>query len=54
MFIILIILLCIALFTYLIILGSNMNKSEEERKMEDQEQIEYLRKIKEKKNNEYK
>ena len=52
MFIILICLLCIALFTSLIILGSSISKSELERKIEEQEQIEYLKKMEVK--NEYK
>lgn len=52
MFIILICLLCITLFTYLIILGSSISKSELERKIEEQEQIEYLKKMEVK--NEYK
>lgn len=42
----LIIFVLIGIFTYLIILGASMNKSEEERKLEDQEQIEYLRNYK--------
>lgn len=37
------------LFIYLIFVGSNLNKSEEERIREDQEQIEYLRNYKNKK-----
>lgn len=43
----------IAILFYLVILGSSMNKTEEERKLEDQEQIEYLKNyqiLKEKKN----
>lgn len=42
----LIIFILIAIFTYLIILGASMNKSNEERRLEDQEQIEYLRNYK--------
>lgn len=44
--IIFIILALIAIFTYLIILGASMNKSDEERELEDQEQIEYLKNYK--------
>ena len=33
----------------LFLMGSNMNKSEEERKLEDEEQIKYLRKYNENK-----
>lgn len=43
--IIFIILALVAIFTYLIILGASMNKSDEERELEDQEQIEYLKKL---------
>lgn len=42
----LVIFVFIAIFTYLIILGASMSKSDEERKLEDQEQIEYLRNYK--------
>lgn len=42
----LIIFVLIAIFTYLIILGASMSKSDEERKLEDQEQIEYLKNYK--------
>ena len=38
----LVITMLIAILFYLVILGSSMNKSEEERMFEDQEQIEYL------------
>ena len=44
--IIFIILALVAIFTYLIILGASMNKSDEERELEDQEQIEYLKNYK--------
>lgn len=40
--IIMIVGLLISAITYLIILGSNMNKSEEERRLEDEEQIKYI------------
>ena len=36
-------------FVYLILYGSSQNKSEEERKIDDQEQMEYLKKIEEQK-----
>ena len=42
----LVIFVFIAIFTYLIILGASMSKSDEERKLEDQEQIEYLKNYK--------
>jgi len=35
----------ISIFTYLIILGASKCKSEEEQRMEDMEQIEYLKKF---------
>lgn len=38
----------IALFIYLIIVGANKNKSAEEQKMEDEEQIKYLQNYKKK------
>lgn len=38
-----------AVFFYLIILGVNRNKTEEERKMEDEEQMNYLKDIENKK-----
>ena len=41
----------ITIFTYLIILGSNMNKTEDEKLREDQEQIEYLKNYRKKKEN---
>lgn len=53
----LIILVLIAILTYLIILGASMDKTDEERMIEDQEQMEYLinyRKIEENKNMEIK
>lgn len=53
MIMIILLFILIALLTYLIILGSNRNKTEEERKIEDQEQIEYLEKWRKRKN-EYK
>lgn len=37
-----------ALFIYLIIVGANKNKSVEEQKMEDEEQIKYLQNYKKK------
>lgn len=37
-----------ALFIYLIIVGANKNKSAEEQKMEDEEQIKYLQNYKKK------
>lgn len=49
--VILIILILIAIFTYLVILGASMSITDEERMIEDQEQIEYLRKYREKKEN---
>ena len=33
----------IALFTYLIIVGANITKSEEERQLDDEEQMKYLK-----------
>ncbi len=53
MVMIILLFILIALLTYLIILGSNASKTEEERKIEDQEQIEYLEKWRKRKN-EYK
>ena len=53
MIMIILLFILIALLTYLIILGSNANKTEEERKIEDQEEIEYLEKWRKRKN-EYK
>lgn len=49
--IVLAIFIFVALFTYLIILGASMNKTDEERKIEDQEQIEYLKKYRKEKEN---
>ena len=52
-----IILVLIAILTYLIILGASMDKTDEERMIEDQEQMEYLknyRKIEENNNMEIK
>lgn len=37
------------IITILIIIGENMNKSEEERKREDEEQIQYIKEYNEKK-----
>ena len=42
-----IILVLIAIFTYLVILGASMSKTNEERMIEDQEQMEYLRNYRE-------
>lgn len=53
MVMIILLFILIALLTYLIILGSNASKTEEERKIEDQEQVEYLEKWRKRKN-EYK
>lgn len=36
----------IGLFTYLIIVGGNMNKTQEERDLEDKEQMNYLKNYK--------
>ena len=44
--ILLVIFLLIGIFTYLIILGASIYKSDIEREIEDQEQIEYLRNLK--------
>lgn len=41
----------IAIFTYLIILGSSINKTEEEKLMEDKEQMKYLKNYRIKKEN---
>lgn len=46
-----IILVLIAIFTYLVILGASMSKTNEERMIEDQEQIEYLRNYREMREN---
>lgn len=43
-----IIFLSIAIFTYLIILGANRMKTAEEKEIEDQEQMKYLKNYKEK------
>ena len=40
-----------ATFMMLIIIGGNMNKSKEEQRLEDEEQMEYLRQYREKKLN---
>ena len=47
--IIAVIILILVAFVYLIIYGSSQNKSIEERKLEDREQMEYLRKYDEQK-----
>lgn len=52
--VIMIILFSIAIFTYLIIVGGNMNKSDEDREKENQEEIEYFKRLKEEEKNEYK
>ena len=44
--ILLVIFLLIGIFTYLIILGASINKSDIQREIEEQEQIEYLRNLK--------
>ena len=49
--ILLILIVIIALFTYLIILGASKCKSIEEQNTEDEEQMEYLRKYKKKGDN---
>lgn len=46
-----IILVLIAIFTYLVILGASMIKTNEERMIEDQEQMEYLRNYREMREN---
>ena len=46
-----IILVLIAILTYLIILGANIDKTDEERMLEDQEQMEYLKNYREKREN---
>ncbi len=46
-----IILVLIAIFTYLVILGASMSKTDEERMIEDQEQMEYLRNYREMREN---
>lgn len=46
-----IILVLIAIFTYLVILGASMSKTDEERIIEDQEQMEYLRNYREMREN---
>lgn len=43
--------LLIGLFTYLIILGGNKNKTDEEQRLEDEEQIKYLKNYKNKMKN---
>ena len=39
-------LLAIAFFTYILLIGANMNKTDEERENEDKEQLEYIRNYK--------
>lgn len=46
-----IIFVLIAIFTYLVIVGASMSKTEEERMIEDQEQMEYLRDYREMREN---
>lgn len=46
-----IILVLIAIFTYLVILGASISKTDEERMIEDQEQMEYLRNYREMRGN---
>ena len=46
-----IILVLIAIFTYLVIVGASMSKTNEERMIEDQEQMEYLRNYREMREN---
>ena len=46
-----IILVLIAIFTYLVILGASISKTDEERMIEDQEQMEYLRNYREMREN---
>ena len=46
-----IILVLIAIFTYLVILGASMSKTDEEKMIEDQEQMEYLRNYREMREN---
>ncbi len=41
--IIIVILIIIAILTYMIVLGGNMNKTQEEKYIEDKEQIEYIK-----------
>lgn len=54
MIMIILLMILIALLTYLIILGGSMNETTKERDLEDKEQIKYLKKMEEKKKNEYK
>lgn len=44
MIVIIIIIVIIAIFTYMLILGANKCKTDEERRLEDEEQIKYIRK----------
>lgn len=48
MIILFILLFLIALSTYLVIIGGNINKTECERKIEDEEQIKYIKSYKNK------
>lgn len=41
--ILLVVLFCIAISTYLIIVGGSMNKSNYEKELEDEEQMKYIR-----------
>ena len=45
MIVILIFMIIIGIFTYLLILGADKSKTDYERKLEDEEQIEFLRKF---------
>lgn len=51
MTILIIFMILFGLFAIFIIIGGNMNKSEEEQRMEDEEQLQYLKKYNEKKFN---
>lgn len=51
MLIIYIIVTLTALFTYLIIVGGNMNKTAEEKEREDEEQMKYLKEYKDRRKN---
>ena len=51
MTILIIFMILFGLFAIFIIIGGNMNKSEEEQRMEDEEQLQYLNEYNEKKFN---
>ena len=51
MTILIIFMILFGLIAIFIIIGGNMNKSEEEQRMEDEEQLQYLKKYNEKKFN---